>query len=117
MSIVLILQLAIVVFVILFFINWVVTLSGQTFRGCRWGDFILIFILGILIFSNSTRLRSLAGALPDTVYWLTSKPRAQWQKIQGGVNDTRQTVNALSDYLKDVAQRELEYQMKMETPR
>ena len=60
MSSVLILQLAIVVFVILFCINWVVTLSGQTFKGFRWGDFILVFIFGILIFTFSPQLKSLA---------------------------------------------------------
>jgi len=116
MSSVLILQLAIVVFIILFAINWVVNLSGQTFKGFRWGDFILIFIFGIVIISNANRLQSLAAAVPDTVNWLLAKPRSHIQRIQGGITDTRQTVNALSGYLKDVAQRELEYQMTLETP-
>jgi hypothetical protein len=113
MSIVLVLQLAIAAFVVLFFLNWVVTMSSQTIKGFHWGDFVLIFIVGIVILGNAGRLKDFAGIIPDAVDWMMSKPSAKLHQVENSIHDTRQTVNAVSEYLKGVAERELEYQMRM----
>ena len=112
------LKLAGIIFAILFFVNWVCTLSAQQLNGFRWGDYILAVILGMVIFFNMEHIRSLAAVLPDSAAVFVTDTRTRTEDIRAGIRDTRETAGLLSRYLKGVAQREMEYQMdlKLKTP-
>jgi len=112
----LLLKIAGAVFGVLFLMNWVCALSSQKINGFRWGDFVLVLVLSVVIFTNLPRLRSFASLIPDSFEIFALESKSKVRKIHTGIRDTRQTVGQVSEYLKDVARRELEYQMQMDTP-
>ena len=109
-------QITGLILLVLFFLNWVCTLSAQKVKGVRWGDFLLILLVGAFIFLNMDRLRSFAAFIPDTAEVFVEETKVKTQDLRDGIRDTRATVDQLSDYLKEVAQREMEYQMNLSSP-
>jgi len=110
------LKIAGTVFGVLFLMNWICALSSQKINGFRWGDFVLFFLLSVAIFLNLPRLHSLAALVPDSLAVFALETKSKMSKIDTGIRETRQTVNQLSEYLKDVSRRELDYQMQLNVP-
>jgi len=110
------LQIAGTIFAVLFLINWICTLSAQKVNGFRWGDFVLCGLMVAVLFANAGRLRAFVSVVPDTTELLTIRTKDRLREVQTGIQDTRQTVGQVTDYLKDVAQREMDYQMQLSAP-
>ena len=109
-------KLAAASFLVLFFINWACLLSSQKIFGFRWGDFVLMMLFACVLFANMDRIKEFGKIFPDTIAILMMEPKAKIKEIQTGIDDTQKTVGVVSEYLKGVAQRELEYQMKYSVP-
>ena len=58
-------KIAGIIFVILLVFNWLAHLSDIKVKGFRAGDFLIIFIIAVVIIANSRRLKAVADLLPD----------------------------------------------------
>lgn len=93
-----------VVFLTLFFINWVCLLSSRKIGKIPLGDFILIGLLISFVFYNSASLKGLAQCIPDGINILvgevdekTSGFRQEVFGIKSGIDEIFSDVRSLTE--------------------
>ncbi len=97
---------------LLFAMNWICLLACQKFRGFPWGDYVLVFILALLIFKYADSLRNYAKLIPDTLQAMTEQPRESLQDIKNAFQETKSTSATVLNYFKGLVQRDLEERME-----
>ena len=101
---------------LLFFMNWTCLIATQKFQGFPWGDYLLIGIMGLLIFKNAENLRSFSRLIPDTLHAVAAEPRESLQDVTKAVRETKATAATVLDYFKGLVKKDLEERMEYKTP-
>ena len=112
----LVLKASLLIFAALFLMNWVSIVSAQKIRGFRWGDFLLVFLAGLLVFSRLDTLKDFGRFLPDTIDALALEPRQQFSSFQNRIKESKTTVRLFYNYLLGLVQKDLNSRLRYTPP-
>ena len=109
-------KMALLVFAVLFFINWVCLMAAQRFHGFPLGDFVLVALACLVLVVRAPDLAALGRQFPDTLEMISAAPRQQAGRLERSWTDTAQTAQSLAQYLLGLVARDMGQRMRYETP-